>query len=98
MKTAQVNDETGKPLTKVLSGETVEQARRRIRMEGILENSAGLALLDDDCITADGAPYMFKPLRQPPQNGTIVSCVVLLFLYSDIQIVLLRRGKLFPLS
>lgn len=57
----QVNDEKGEPLTKKLSGETAAQAEKRFcSSEGILENSSGLALTDDNHIIEEGAPYVFK--------------------------------------
>lgn len=61
----QVNNAKGEPWTKVLSGETAGQAKQRIGLEGIcLENSTGLALCDDDLITVDGQPYVFKTFQQ----------------------------------
>jgi hypothetical protein len=64
MLAVQVNDAEGRLFTKILSGETVEQAKKRITFEGILENSDGLALRDDETITEEGAPYVFKPRMQ----------------------------------
>ena len=68
MSAGQLNDTTGNPLTKFLSGETIAQGKKRLFPEGgILENSDGLALTDDDLVTVDGAPYVFKrPEDQKP--------------------------------
>ena len=68
MSAGQLNDTTGNPLTKFLSGETIAQGKKRLFPEGgILENSDGLALADDDLVTVDGAPYVFKrPEDQKP--------------------------------
>lgn len=60
----QVNDAKGEPLTKILTGETAARAKKRISSEGILENSDGLALADDDLISPEGAPYVFKKLLE----------------------------------
>ena len=66
MPWVQVSDETGKPLTKVKVADTKLQALQRLGIRaGILSDKDGLALLDDDCIAADGEPYEWKPL---PQN------------------------------
>ena len=73
----QVNNAKGEPLTKILSGETAAQAKKRISSEGILENSDGLALTDDDRITEEGAPYVFKAQQlqpQPQQDGELNCC------------------------
>jgi len=59
----QVNDATGKALTKVKAGETVKIAKLRIGSKGQLEDSTGLALLDEDIISVDGEPYMFTPSK-----------------------------------
>ena len=60
MSAVQVNNVKGEPLTKVNSGLTVAEVLKRIRYFGFLEDKNGLALADDDLITADGAPYVFK--------------------------------------
>jgi hypothetical protein len=75
MSVVQVNDAEGRPFTKILSGETVEEAKKRITFEGILENSDGLALRNDETITEEGAPYryIFKPRMQQQQQTTEVS-------------------------
>ena len=66
MPRVQVSDEKGEPLTKVKVGDTKLQALQRLGVRAeILSDKDGLALLDDDCIAADGEPYEWKP---PPQN------------------------------
>jgi len=60
----QVNNEKGEPLTKI-----VTQARKRFPYEGILENSSGIALSDDDRISDDGAPYFFKIMQDEQLYG-----------------------------
>jgi hypothetical protein len=73
MSGVQVNNAKGEPLTKIVSGETASQAKERIseRVDGILENSDGVALSAGDRITAEGAPYVFKPLQQQQQVDTV---------------------------
>ena len=65
MSTVIVNDAGGKFQSKFVAGETVEQARRRLECNGIvgiLENSDGVMLKDDDLITEEGAPYVVKSI------------------------------------
>ena len=71
MSFVQVNDAKGQPLTKILTGETVAQAKGRISALGILESSDGVALSAGDRITAEGAPYVFKPLTQQQQYEAV---------------------------
>lgn len=72
----QVNHDDGNHMSRVSIGWTVKKVKRVIsQVWGILENSDGVALDDDDVITAAGAPYVFKPQPQPqmpqgqPQQG-----------------------------
>ena len=58
----------GKFWTKIKSGETVAEAKRRLGETGVLESKDGLALTNDDFITVDGAPYAFKPSKLPPKS------------------------------
>jgi hypothetical protein len=60
----QVKDADGENLTKVVVGDTVKQALARLRRWGILENKDSVSLLDEDLITAEGAPYVFTPHQQ----------------------------------
>ena len=76
----QVNDANGNRLTLIPSGETVARALERIRSPGILEDSNGIALLDTDLITAEGAPYVFKaqqPQQQQQQYGKLRCCFLI---------------------
>lgn len=73
MPTVQVNYEAGEPFTKILSGETAAQAIKRLRREGILENSDGLALADDDHIRVEEAPYIFKSKRDEQHDKKKIS-------------------------
>ena len=65
-----MNDEKGEPLTKLVAGETINVALQRLQRfgTGALEDKNGIALLDTDLITAEEAPYVFKPRRQPQQE------------------------------
>ena len=61
--------EEGKLLTKIRVGDSKLQALQRLGQKtGILEDNEGIALLDDDVITAEGAPYVFKRLEQHPST------------------------------
>jgi hypothetical protein len=80
MTLVQVNNAKGEQWTKILSGETAAQAKHRIQLKGTLENSAGLALCNDDLITEDEAPYVFKEaLQQQQQNGMLRCSRIVVF-------------------
>lgn len=65
MSTVQVKDEEGKALTMVRVGDTKVKALQRIGAKaGVLNDKDGVGLLDDDQITAEGAPYIFKPTQR----------------------------------
>ena len=64
----QVNDPTGCKITNVKTNETVKQALRRLRQFGTLEDKDGIALLDEEIITAEAGPYVFKLLIVEPQQ------------------------------
>ena len=63
MSTVQVNDDRGKALGKVKVGETKLKALERLSRigQGGLYDKDDVGLLDDDIITGEGAPYVFKP-------------------------------------
>ena len=63
----QVNDDRGKALGKVKVGETKLKALERLSRIGLggLYGKDDVGLLDDDLITAEGAPYVFKPSKDP---------------------------------
>jgi hypothetical protein len=62
MAAVQVNDEGGNSIGRVKVGETVLVALRRLHRDEIggLYDNEDLGLLQDDIITAEGAPYVFK--------------------------------------
>ena len=68
MSTVQVKDERGKALGKVKVGETKLKALERLSRIGLggLYDKDDVGLLDDDLITGEGAPYVFKPSKPPP--------------------------------
>ena len=70
MTAVQVKDAEGQLLTKIKADETVVEALDRLKRfgQGALEDNTGVALRDDEHITAEGAPYVFKP--SPPQVST----------------------------
>lgn len=63
MSVVQVNDENGKSLGKVRVGDTKLQALERLSRvgDGGLYDKEDVGLLDNECITVEGAPYIFKP-------------------------------------
>lgn len=62
-----VNSEEGKLLVKVKIGDTKLQALQRLGQNaGILADKDGVGLLDNDLITAEGAPYVLKQQQQQP--------------------------------
>ena len=71
MSAVPVNHENGAPWTQIVSGETVAQARTRFPCKGILENSRGVALGDQDLVRVEEAPYVFKMLHpdDEPQHA-----------------------------
>jgi hypothetical protein len=73
MSAVQVNDGTGKPLGKVMVGDTKLEALERLADLGAggLRDKDDLGLLDTELITAEGAPYVFKPLQQQKQVNTV---------------------------
>lgn len=73
MSAVQVNDQHGYPLTIIVSGETVGEAKDRLSSEGILETWAGVALRSSDVITVDGAPYVFKRMQSMHQGASPTS-------------------------
>jgi hypothetical protein len=76
----QVNDAEGKNLTKVLVGDTKTKALERLGSgRGRLENKDGVGLLDDEVITAEGGPYVFKETQQQhQQDGKLRCCFCIL--------------------
>jgi hypothetical protein len=64
----QVNDATGNALTKVMAGITVKDALSRIRLKGRLEDSAGIARLDEEIISVAGEPYVFIQTKSSDDN------------------------------
>jgi hypothetical protein len=73
MSAVQVNNAKGEPLGKVRIGDTKQEALERLSLSGGLFDQEDVGLLNDDRITAEGAPYIFKPLQphdahtgQPP--------------------------------
>ena len=56
MSSVQVNDAKGEPMTKVLSGWTVAEVLKRIRVVGFLEGNHGVICGEDDLISAKRAP------------------------------------------
>jgi len=76
----QVNNANGEHWTKILSRETAPQAKHRIQFHfrELWRTRNGLALRDDDLITKEEAPYVFKEALQQQQNGKL-SLIVLLF-------------------
>jgi hypothetical protein len=71
MEPVQVNDEQGNPLEELLVvGDTKQEALQRLSHYGPggLVRKDKIGLCDSDCINADGAPYVFKPIRQLQQQ------------------------------
>jgi hypothetical protein len=73
--TAAVNDVQGNSLGNVKVGETVLVSLRRLRRDGLggMYDKHDLGLLDDEVITAEGGPYLFKETPQQ-QNGKLRCC------------------------
>jgi hypothetical protein len=70
-----VNDVQGNSLGNVKVGETVFVSLRRLRRDGLggMYDKHDLGLLDDEVITAEGGPYVFKETPQQ-QNGKLICC------------------------
>ena len=66
MSAVLVKNTKGEPLGKVRVGDTKKEALERLAlMAGGLFDRDDVGLLNDERITAEGAPYVFKPVQQP---------------------------------
>ena len=78
MTAVQVNDEQGNSLGKVIVRDTKLRALERLGVgAGGLFDNDDIGLLNEDCITEEGAPYVFKAQQlqpQPQQHGEMNCC------------------------
>jgi hypothetical protein len=74
MTTVQVKNEQGNLVGRIPVGEQVSVSLRRVRNivgAGGLCNKDGVVLLDEEFITAEGAPYVFKQNQQPMATNAV---------------------------